>query len=180
MNKYRINGTLILLVLVALTALLVTGCGSQAVSRVSAMDPDHMVEHHDEGHGHEVEQHAEEQDHTTESLASAIPDVSFTLRTDLTNGLAFVGVGGSIDGVANPTLEVQPGDIVQVTLVNGDDIEHDVAFSNFNIHSSHVVAKGDSTTIIFRADEAGSFLYHCSLPGHRQAGMEGRLIIEEG
>src|SRR5690606_20997941 len=56
-----------------------------------------------------------------QSPASYTPDVSFTLETAIADGrLAFVGVGGTIDGVVNPTLEVTLGQVVQVTLINGD------------------------------------------------------------
>ena len=30
---------------------------------------------------------------------------------------------------------------------------------------------------VFRADQAGEFAYFCSLPGHRQAGMEGKFVV---
>ena len=61
--------------------------------------------------------------------ADYTPNVRFQLRTELAQGkLAFVGMGGDIEGVVNPTLRVAEGAIVQVGLVNGDGIEHDVDF----------------------------------------------------
>ena len=33
---------------------------------------------------------------------------------------------------------------------------------------------------VFRADKAGEFAYFCSLPGHRQAGMEGKINVGGG
>src|SRR5690606_34496770 len=35
------------------------------------------------------------------------------------------------------------------------------------------------TTIVFRADAVGTFNYWCTIPGHRQAGMEGTLTVGE-
>src|SRR2546425_11440887 len=53
--------------------------------------------------------------------AEYTPTVRFRLRTELAEGkLAFVGVGGDIEGVVNPTLRVAQGDIGQIGLVNGD------------------------------------------------------------
>ncbi len=114
--------------------------------------------------------------------ASYAPNVAFTLKTNIAEGrLAFVGVGGTIDGVANPTLRVKPGDVVQVTLINGDGAEHDISFPDFNAMSDHVMNKDASSVIIFRADKKGEFPYFCTVTGHRQAGMEGRLVVgEEG
>lgn len=110
--------------------------------------------------------------------ASYTPDVSFTLETAIADGrLAFVGVGGAIDGVVNPTLEVALGQVVQVTLINGDGALHDVAFPEFNAQSEQVMRQGASTTVVFRADQEGEFFYFCTIPGHRQAGMEGLLVV---
>lgn len=116
------------------------------------------------------------------SLASYTPDVSFTLKTDLAEEkLVFVGVGGAIDGVVNPTLPVMLDDVVQITLINGDGVLHDIAFLDFNAKSDEIARKGASSIITFRADKKGEFFYYCSLPGHRQAGMEGKIIVgEEG
>ncbi|MCC7354299.1 MAG: nitrite reductase, copper-containing, partial [Anaerolineae bacterium] len=89
--------------------------------------------------------------------------------------------GGAIDGATNPTLQVKVGDVVQVTLVNGDGAEHDVSFPDFNATSDRVVTKDASSVIVFRADKKGEFSYFCTVLGHRQAGMEGRLVVgEEG
>ncbi|HSJ56629.1 MAG TPA: copper-containing nitrite reductase [Anaerolineae bacterium] len=112
--------------------------------------------------------------------ASYTSDVQFTLRSTLAEGkMAFVGVGGEIDGVVNPTLRVAPDDVVQVTLVNGDGVQHDVAFPDFGAQSEMVMDEGASSTIVFRANQAGEFFYFCTVPGHRQAGMEGLLVVGE-
>lgn len=113
--------------------------------------------------------------------AEYLPDVSYTLTTGLANGrMAFIGVGGLIDGVANPTLVAQPGQVVQITLINGDNVAHDIFVEQFDgAHSAIVDREGGSTTIVFRADVEGEFNYWCTVPGHRQAGMEGVLVVGE-
>ncbi|HSJ54971.1 MAG TPA: copper-containing nitrite reductase [Anaerolineae bacterium] len=113
-----------------------------------------------------------------QGAASYTPDVSFTLETAIADGrLAFVGVGGAIDGMVNPTLQVGLGQVVQVTLINGDGALHDVAFPDFRAQSEQVMGQGSSTTTAFRADQEGEFFYFCTVPGHRQAGMEGLLVV---
>ncbi|RPI56558.1 MAG: nitrite reductase, copper-containing [Chloroflexi bacterium] len=91
--------------------------------------------------------------------------------------LAFVGVGGTIDGAVNPTLQVALGQVVQVTLINGDGALHDIAFPDFDAISEQVMRQGASTTAVFRADQEGEFFYFCTVPGHRQAGMDGQLVV---
>jgi nitrite reductase (NO-forming) len=110
--------------------------------------------------------------------AEYVPNVRFRLRTALAEGkLAFVGVGGGIEGVVNPTLRVAEGAAVQVDLLNDDGIEHDVAFPDFDAATERVAQKGASSVTVFRADAPGEFAYFCSVPGHRPAGMEGKLIV---
>jgi nitrite reductase (NO-forming) len=106
--------------------------------------------------------------------AEYTPTVRLALRT---NGVAFVGASGDIEGVTNPTLRVNEGAIVQVTLVNADGIEHDVAFPDFHASTDKVNRRGASSVTVFRADKAGEFDYYCTLPGHRQAGMAGKIIV---
>ena len=113
--------------------------------------------------------------------AEYLSDVSYTLTTGLLEGrMAFIGVGGAIDGQANPTLTAQPGQIVQITLINGDNVEHDIFFEGFaGADSPTVSQRGASVSIVFRADQEGEFPYWCTVPGHRQAGMEGAFVVGE-
>ncbi len=109
------------------------------------------------------------------------PDVRITLRTNIgPKGMTYVGVGNGIDGIDNPTLQVAQGAVVQITLIDGDGAEHNIAVPDFGASSDHVIAKDASTVIVFRADKAGTFPYYCELPGHRQAGMEGKLTVGTG
>jgi nitrite reductase (NO-forming) len=115
---------------------------------------------------------------TPESFDGFTPKESFTLRTGVADGrLVFLGVGGAIDRIINPALRVNPGDVVQVTLINGEGAEHDIVIPDLNAASDHVVGAGASSTIVFRAGNPGAYPYFCSLPGHREAGMEGRLLV---
>jgi nitrite reductase (NO-forming) len=117
-------------------------------------------------------------DKTPDSTVTYTPDISFTLQTGIAEGkLVFIGVGGAIDGVINPTLEVSPGAVVQITLVDGDGAQHDIAFPDFNAKSEFVVGQGSSSTLVFRANKEGAFTYLCTVPGHQQAGMEGKLMV---
>ncbi|MFP5348265.1 MAG: copper-containing nitrite reductase [Gammaproteobacteria bacterium] len=112
------------------------------------------------------------------SPAAYTPDVKFTLKTAIADGkLVYIGQGGGIDGVVNPTLRVAPNAVVQVTLVNGDGAQHDIVAPDFNAKSDIVTKVGASTALVFRATKTGSFVYYCALPGHRAAGMEGRFEI---
>lgn len=106
--------------------------------------------------------------------------VSFTLKTGMKEGkMAFIGVGGSLDGQVDPDLKVKPGDVVEITLKNGDGVQHDLTIPDFQAQSDQVSTQDSQVKVRFRADKNGQFPYFCSVPGHRQAGMEGKLIVGE-
>src|SRR4029078_12703636 len=107
--------------------------------------------------------------------ADYTPTVRFRLKTELAEGkMAFVGIGGEIEGVVNPTLRVDEGAVVEVALVNADGIEHDVICPEFKAGTDRVNRKGAASVTVFRADKAGEFDYFCSLPGPPPAGLAGR------
>ena len=91
--------------------------------------------------------------------------------------VGYRGVGGEIDGIRNPTLWARTGETVRITIVNGELMVHDIALEKLDVKSAQILDKGASTSITFKAN--GSDTYYCSLPGHRAAGMEGRLDVSD-
>ena len=102
----------------------------------------------------------------------------FTLRSGIAEGrMVFLGVGGDINGQVNPTLKVHEGEAVQINLVNGEGAEHDIVVDQYGVRTGRVVGKGASSSLFFTANKTGEFSYYCSVPGHREAGMEGRIDV---
>jgi len=116
-----------------------------------------------------------------QSESSATVDVEFTLQTIAENGkLLYIGVGGDIDGIINPDLVVQPGAVVRIVLTNGDGMVHDLFLPDFNVKTEYVRKINDRTEMVFEVGDIqpGSYVYYCTLPGHRKAGQEGKFIVE--
>lgn len=110
--------------------------------------------------------------------AAGTVTVTYTLVTGGDTGqLVFVGVGGEIDGIVNPTLTANPGDVVQVNLINGDGMLHDFVIDELNVKTEQFSEREAQTSVTFTADQMGEFVYYCSVPGHRQAGMWGTLVV---
>ena len=91
--------------------------------------------------------------------------------------MVYIGVGGEIDGKVNPVLTAAEGQVVQLTVINGEGAEHDIVFPSQDARSPRVTGKNASTTIAFRAAKSGDFIYFCSVPGHQLAGMQGQFIV---
>ncbi|TGN40242.1 copper-containing nitrite reductase [Marinobacter confluentis] len=112
------------------------------------------------------------------SEVTYIPDVTFTLRTDIADGkLVYISEAGPTKGQVNPDLKVAEGAVVQINVVNGDGALHDLAIPEFDAQSDQISGKGAATSIVFRANKEGTFEYLCTLPGHKAAGMVGKLIV---
>jgi nitrite reductase (NO-forming) len=115
------------------------------------------------------------------SMGDMHAPTSFTLRSGIADGrMVYIGVGGDLDGKVNPLLMVHEGETVQINLINGEGAEHDIVVDQYAARSDRVQAKGASSTLSFTADKSGEFIYFCSVPGHRQAGMEGRIQVTPG
>jgi nitrite reductase (NO-forming) len=122
-----------------------------------------------------------------QNTAGSTGDVSnpgtleYALKTSIsTSGMQFIGDGGSIAGQVNPTLTASVGDTIHVTLTNGDGSLHDFSAPDFNAKSDPITGLGKTTRLSFKVDKAGTFAYFCSTPGHRQAGMEGKIMVSGG
>lgn len=95
-----------------------------------------------------------------------------------------------IAGFVNPTIVVPRGAKVSVQVLNEDTAApHDFVVSSvvdgspaFSGAASAVLGTADkagmpSSTLSFTAATAGSFIYQCTVPGHAQAGMQGRFVV---
>lgn len=112
------------------------------------------------------------------------PTVEFTLNGGIgSQGFEWVGVGGEIDGVRNPDLNVKVGDVVKVTIVSTDGMQHDFAIDELDVLSEPVTGQGEEVSIVFEVTEAGEFIYYCTTPGHAMPeanfGMFGNFIVSE-
>ncbi len=78
-------------------------------------------------------------------------------------------------------VRVPQGERVTLTLVNDDpSTPHDWALLEYGGRDVEVYVRGGETrTVNFTANEAGTYRIVCQVVGHKQQGMEGRLVVEE-
>ncbi len=66
---------------------------------------------------------------------------------------------------------------VQVAMVNDSGLLHNVTFEGVNGDQPVAEAPAGETDVGSATLEAGTVAYYCSVPGHREAGMEGELEV---
>jgi plastocyanin len=73
-------------------------------------------------------------------------------------------------------IKAKVGQQINVTYINEGTLEH-----NFIIEGVVPEVKlqsGERTTFAFTPTAAGTLEYHCTVPGHLEAGMTGKVIVE--
>jgi plastocyanin len=67
---------------------------------------------------------------------------------------------------------------VTIMMTNPSDLSHSVAVEGNGVsRAGQVVAPGGTSTVA--ADlKAGTYTFFCTVPGHRQAGMQGTLTVK--
>jgi plastocyanin len=73
-------------------------------------------------------------------------------------------------------ITVTAGEDVALVL-SSDDVLHDLTIDEIDVHV--VAERGETAEGGLRADEPGEYTYYCAVSGHREAGMEGTLVVEE-
>lgn len=98
------------------------------------------------------------------------------------------------------TIEVTAGRPVTLTMVNEGALEHDFSIMEIHVENMSEVHEeemehemdemgmepelhfsahaGETTSIEFTPTEAGSYEFFCLVPGHKEAGMAGTLIVK--
>lgn len=89
-----------------------------------------------------------------------------------------VAAAGQAEFVFTP-MEVllSVGRPVTITVVNKGKVEHDWLAESLGVSIKPVVPPGKSGSVTFTPSRRGSFEFHCTVPGHKEAGMKGMLVV---
>ena len=95
-------------------------------------------------------------------------------NSPVADGARSVDVTGTSFAFDPAEVTVEAGEDIAIALT-ADDVLHDLVIDELG---AHVAAdRGETAEGGFRADEPGRYTYYCSVPGHRDAGMEGTLVV---
>jgi uncharacterized cupredoxin-like copper-binding protein len=69
-----------------------------------------------------------------------------------------------------------PAGMVMIELTNEASVPHDVAIEGGGVDEKSETVTGGSTMLMVDL-EPGTYTFYCSVPGHREGGMEGTLTV---
>jgi plastocyanin len=76
------------------------------------------------------------------------------------------------------TITVKRGTPVQLTLVNSGALEHNWVVDSLGGKRVELDAQPKtSASVEFTTAGPGSYEFYCSIPGHREGGMKGSLVV---
>lgn len=80
------------------------------------------------------------------------------------------------DFTYNPSeITVRAGEAVNIRVVNQGTVVHDLMIPGIGIH--FMVPVGQSVTSGFKVNRPGEYEFFCGIPGHREAGMIGKITV---
>ena len=157
---------LIALFALLLAAFALVACGGSDNSTSGETGAAGAVEEAEEGAeeaGEEVEEKAEEAEGGSAGSASTLD-----VEADPSGNLAFT----------SDSATAKAGKVT-IDFTNSSPVPHDVKIedgSGEEIGGTEAIAEGSESAEVEL--KPGTYTYYCSIPGHRQAGMEGTLTVK--
>ncbi len=74
-------------------------------------------------------------------------------------------------------ITVNKGETVKLTFINAGTVEHDLVIDELNVKTK-LLQPRTSETVEFIASKTGTFSFYCSVEGHKEQGMIGKITIE--
>jgi plastocyanin len=90
--------------------------------------------------------------------------------------LELVGGPGSELKFDKTSLEASAGEVT-ISMVNEGDLPHNVAIEGNGVDEVGEIVQNGGTSTVTANLEPGEYTFYCSVPGHREGGMEGTLTV---
>ena len=108
---------------------------------------------------------------TSSTSSSGAPSVGGGQRLSLTAG------PGSKLSFDKKTLQAKAGKVT-IVMANPSDLSHSVAIEGNGVSAAGEVVGPGGTSTASANLKPGTYTFFCTVPGHRQAGMQGTLTVK--
>lgn len=88
-----------------------------------------------------------------------------------------ISVSGTEFNFNPANISVKAGERVKITFRNNGRAPHNLIIEGLDI-GTKTISGGQTDVIEFTAPTSGTYIFFCSVPGHRASGMEGDLKVE--
>ncbi|MEK9170721.1 MAG: cupredoxin domain-containing protein [Patescibacteria group bacterium] len=88
-----------------------------------------------------------------------------------------ISVVGKEFSFSPASISVKAGARVKITFSNNGKAPHNLILEGLGIGTKTIKA-GQADVVEFTAPSSGTYVFFCSVPGHRAAGMEGSLKVQ--
>ena len=126
----------------------------------------------------------DEQDQREEKQASEEQQAQAEAGQPATSGAP--GINLAVDSPADGSLVFQPDGLqakkgsLSITYENPSDVPHSIAVANGNVLGEVQPFTKGKRTVTLTGLAPGEYVFYCTVPGHREAGMEGDLTVLGG
>ena len=94
--------------------------------------------------------------------------------------------GGKLDMPADPSgqlayitkVATAPAGPLQIDSKNESSVPHDIAIEGNGVDEGGKTVQGGGVSTVSVTLKAGEYTYYCTLPGHREGGMLGKLTVK--
>lgn len=76
-------------------------------------------------------------------------------------------------------IRVREGQAVTIEFKNEGRMSHNLTIPKLGQHTA-TIQSGTEATLHFTASKTGTFPFWCTVPGHKQAGMVGKVVVGDG
>jgi len=74
---------------------------------------------------------------------------------------------------------IEPGETVRMKLVNEGRLSHNLVVKGDGLAGrTETIQSGNTDSFKITASETGTISFICDVPGHKEAGMTGELVVE--
>ena len=187
-------------------AVLVWNPFSSGSGEATSTDSGEVVEQVDDAHDDDADEHVDDED--AEMFMDPDSDEGAADQDEVANAYLEAAPKDSLALVAMTnfaftpdTLEVNAGEVLEITIQNVEAAVHDFTIDKIDadVHVSYLGGTGEhahgmsetdadvhfaltepgSGVVHLKIHEPGEYVFYCSVPGHEEAGMVGKIIVGE-
>lgn len=88
-----------------------------------------------------------------------------------------ISVAGTEFSFSPASVSVKAGERVKITFSNKGRAPHNLILEGLGI-ATETIGGGQTDVVEFTAPSSGTYVFSCSVPGHKESGMKGSLKVE--